>query len=88
MNKKYFISFIEEYWQGQKEGTWIGRMEFEEVGKEVMYPDEIWIGTFNRDGVEKLMDKYDFREVSERTFKKIKKEIERLREIKGGEDDR
>ncbi len=81
--KRYFISFVEEFWVGQKKGTWIGRMEYYIVGGEdKLYPDEIGMGTFDREGVERLRERYDFKEVSGRTLKKIIKEIERLRGVK------
>lgn len=73
---KYFLSLIEEFWQGQKEGTFIGRLEYGLPDQE--FTDEFAIGAFDRDGVEKLREKYDLKTVDEETLKKIEKEIERL----------
>ena len=77
---KYFLSFVEEFWQGQLDGTWIGRMEYREAGKEGMFAEEIGIGTHDRVAVEKLRDKYDFKTVSKRRFEKIKKIIKEMNE--------
>ena len=55
--KKYFISFIEEFWDGQKPGTWIGRVEIhEDSGKST----EIALSSKNREEVEALREKWDF----------------------------
>ena len=56
--KKYFISFIEEFWDGQKPGTWIGRVKIhEDSGKST----EITLSSKNREEVEVLREKWDFK---------------------------
>lgn len=74
---KIFCSVIEEFWPGQKEGTWIGRVEYD-TGER--YPDELRLATFDREGVEKLRDKYDFRDLTPEEFKELTKLVEELNE--------
>ena len=75
---KYFLSFVEEFWPGQLDETWIGRMEYHETGKEGMFAEEIGIGTHDRAAVEKLRDKYDFEIVNKQTFQRLLKEIKKM----------
>ena len=56
--KKYFISFIEEFWVGQKPETWTGRVEIHEDGGQ---STEIPLSSKNREEVEALREKWDFR---------------------------
>jgi len=56
--KKYFISFIEEFWVGQKPETWTGRVEIHEDGGQ---STEIALSSKNREEVEALREKWDFR---------------------------
>lgn len=76
-DKTIFCSFIEEFWPGQKEGTWIGRIEYH---TDKMYPDEIPLSTFDRDAVEKLRDEYDFRDLTPEEFAELKKKAEEINE--------
>ena len=80
--KKYFLSFIEEYWPGQIEGTWIGRVEYKEKNSHGVFPNELGIGTSNRVAVIRLRDKYDFKTVSKRKFLKLKRKVSKLNEVK------
>ena len=75
---KYFLSFVEEFWPGQLDGTWIGRIEYCEVGKEDMFAEEVGIGTHDRDAVERLREKYDFKTVGEGKFSKLKRKVSEL----------
>jgi len=77
---KYFISFTEEFWPGQKDGTWIGRMEYRLPDQQ--FPDEMGFGSLDRAAVEELRAKYDFTEVDKKTFDTIVQEIERIKEKK------
>ena len=56
--KKYFISFIEEFWRGQLPNTWIGRVEVYVKGGE---KTEIALSSKNREEVEALREKWDFK---------------------------
>lgn len=76
---KIFVSFTEEFWPGQKEGTWIGRIEYDRGER---YPDELPLSTFDREGVEKLRDKYDFRDLTPEEFKELTKIVGVLNESK------
>ena len=78
LRRNYFLSFIEEYWPGQREGTFIGRIEVS--AKEGRW--ELGIGTFDRDGVERLRVSYDFKTVNERVYRKIKHLVEGLNNAK------
>ena len=71
---KYFLSFVEEFWPGHMGGTFIGRIEV--ITKEGQW--ELDIGTHDRDAVEKLRVRYDFKTVSERVYRKIKHAIEEI----------
>jgi len=73
---KYFLSFIEEFWPGQIEGTWIGRMEYRKTNDDGLHNSEIGIGTHDRLAVEQLRINYDFKTVSQEKFRDICKEIE------------
>lgn len=78
MSKKIWVSFTEEFWQGQIENTWVGRLEYEIVGEEKQYPEEIGFSCRDSAEVEKLRDKYDWQELSESEFEELKKEIGRV----------
>ncbi len=54
MTKKFFISFVEEYWPNQKPGTSIGRIE--------VYTDKIYADEEIRWAADKLENFYEFRE--------------------------
>jgi len=56
--KKYFINFIEEFWQGQLPNTWIGRVEIHEDSG---VSTEIALSSHNREEVEDLREKWDFK---------------------------
>ena len=75
---KYFLSFVEEFWPGQIEGTWIGRMEYRETNDNGLYNSEIGISTHDCLTIEQLRINYDFKTVSRKRFQKICKEIELL----------
>ena len=73
---KYFLSFIEEFWDGQKPNSFIGRIEIYTGGE---YDDEeIAIRTFDVAGIIKLRDKYDFEEVNKKTLEIIRKKVKQL----------
>ena len=62
-NNDVWISFVEEYWQGQREGTSIGRVE--------VYPrdsgyasEEIPWATERVDRFNEFRDRWDFREIT------------------------
>ena len=57
--KKYFISFIEEFWRGQLPNTWIGRVEVYAKGGE---KTEIALFSHNSEEVEALIEKWDFKD--------------------------
>jgi hypothetical protein len=74
----YFISFVEEFWDGQREGTWIGRMEYsrdQDDWRDDKYPDEVAIGTANRDAIEALRDEWDFKDVTKEQLDMLKEKI-------------
>ena len=79
---KYFINIVEEFWPGQREDTWIGRVEYIEESKYGDYLEEINFSTFDRDGAEKLIQKYDFRTISKREFTKLKQKVAELNQVK------
>ena len=57
--KKYFISFIEEFWRGQLPNTWIGRVEVYVKGGE---KTEIALFSHDSEEVEALIEKWDFKD--------------------------
>lgn len=70
---KIFVSFIEEFWPGQIEGTWIGRIEHSPLKGESQYREEIGLYSFDRTEVEKLRGKYDFRNLSKKDLPSYRK---------------
>ncbi len=80
LGRKYFISFIEEFYPHQKPGTWMGRAEYYN-GTDDEYGDELSIGSFDREGVLELRGKYDWKHITEKEFKKLQKEIDRLNAV-------
>ena len=77
LRRKYWLSFIEEYWRVQIEGTFIGRIEvFTKEGEW-----ELRIYTYNADAVEKLRVKYDFKTVTKKVYLNIKRVVAELNTI-------
>ena len=59
-NYKYFISFTQEYWPGQKEDTVLGR--FEVITDEEQWAiDEIRVGTFKFGEFHRFNEKWGFK---------------------------
>ncbi|HUX79454.1 MAG TPA: hypothetical protein VMW10_06910 [Alphaproteobacteria bacterium] len=78
LRRKYWFNFIEEFWYGQKEGTWIGRIEVHT--KEGQW--EIGIGTHDREAVGKLRKEYDFKTVTEKVYSRLKQKVSELNEVR------
>ena len=72
----YFVSFTEEHWRSQKEGTYIGRLEYRLLDQQ--YPDEFHIATHNRDAVLKLYQKYDCKEIERDELIALKMQIKEI----------
>ena len=74
--RRIFVSFIEEYWAHQVEGTTLGRVEVERLGDR--YPsEEIRWGCQATDEFYAFRDKWDFKYVSEKELSKIRNEIKK-----------
>ena len=73
-NKKYFLSFIEEFWQGQKVKT-MGRVEVY-IEDEQYAIEEIRWGTDKVEEFSKFRDKWDFEDVGQKTLDKIRKTLD------------
>ena len=74
--RRIFVSFIEEYWAHQVEGTTIGRVEVERPGDQ--YPsEEIRWGCQATGGFYAFRDKWDFKYVSAKELLKIRNEIKK-----------
>lgn len=73
---KYFISFVEEYWPGQRVKI-VCRMEVRpEPAKDAYDKEEIHFHTNKVEEYEKLREKWDFLTVSQEELDYIKKHIE------------
>jgi hypothetical protein len=73
----FFLSFVEEYWQGQAPHSVVGRIEVIDPDKD--YADEeIRFGTCNLDKYSAFRERWDFKEVSQDELDLIRKEAERL----------
>lgn len=77
--KRYFVSFVEEFWPGQKEGASIGRVEVYERGQEYAV-DELRWGTRDVDGFLDFENKWDFKELSESELASLKEGLKAFRE--------
>ena len=75
--KKYFISIVEEFWDGQKPNTFIGRAEVH-IDSEQYAIDEIDIRSFNPAGVEEIRKEYDFKHIDEKGLEKLKEDIKKV----------
>ena len=74
--KVIFVSFVEEYWKGQMEGSVMARVEVEYPGDQ--YPrEEIRIACMASPEYYAFRDKYDFSYVSEKTLDMIRDRIKR-----------
>lgn len=82
-NKKYFLSFTEEFWQGQKVRT-MGRVEV--YTKDEQYAiEEIRWGTDMINEFLKFRDKWDFKNVDQKILDKIRKTLDEKFCIKRGD---
>ena len=78
-NKPYFLSFIEEYWQGQKPNSAVGRIEVTDVRDETGYAcEEIRIGTYKLDEYQVFREKWDWKSVTKEELDTIREEAKRL----------
>lgn len=61
-NNRWFLSIIEEFWPGQKEGVCVGRIEV--FDNELKYPYNIYEGRIvaPREIFEKIREIFDFKE--------------------------
>ena len=73
--KSIFISFIEEFWPKQIKGTTIGRIEV--IYNDIYHSEEIRWGCWKNREFDDFREKYDFREVSEKELKEIKRIVAR-----------
>ena len=80
MNKKYFISFIEEFWSGQKVKH-LGRVEVYDDYSEYAI-DEIRFAFNDTELYSKIREKWDFKKVTEKELKELenilKTEIDKI----------
>ena len=74
MEKKYFLSFVEEFWQGQIVKT-MGRVEVS-VEDEPYAIEEMRWGTNKASEFSKFRDKWDFKEVDKDVLDQIRKTLE------------
>ena len=70
-NKKYFINFIEEFWDGNKSLGHFGRIEIFEGDNEV---EELRFEIKNEQEYIAFREKWDFRDISENELKELKEE--------------
>jgi len=74
--KTIFVSFVEEFWPGQQEGSVIARVEVERPG-DIYSSEEIRIYCMGSQGYRDFRDKYDFTYVSEKTLDTIREKIKK-----------
>lgn len=73
------VSFTEEFWPGQKEGTFIGRIEwYDDREPDKKYPFESQVVSSDRNAVEELREKYDLKDLTLEEFDGLLKEIDQL----------
>lgn len=74
--KRYFISFIEEFWPHQKPGTTMGRVEVYKDDGGAYAVEEIRFGTEKIKEFWRFREKYDFRHYHKKGVDKIRRIIE------------
>lgn len=74
-NKKYFLSFVEEFWQGQIVKT-MGRVEVC-VDDEQYAIEEIRWATDSTEEFSEFREKWDFKDVDQKTLDKIRKTLDK-----------
>ena len=79
-----FISFVEEFWNGQKENTTMGRIEVYTDGE---YADEeIRWGTYRVDDFYEFRAAWDFRDITEHQLEWLRKYVAKEYMIKSKEE--
>ena len=68
---KVFISFVEEYWPGQKENTTVGRIEVHKPNDEYASEEIRW-GTYKVKEFLEFREKWDFRDITESQLERLK----------------
>lgn len=76
-NKPYFLNFIEEFWDGQKSGSTMGRIEVSVPG-EPYDREEIRTDTMDRAAYERLRGKWDWKDVDEKELEQVREEAKKL----------
>jgi len=79
-DKNIFLSFVKEYWPGQKEGTIIGRIEVTHPTDEHYPSEELRISCDDIAEYREFEMKHDFKYVSKKTLDEIKRSPFLLRE--------
>lgn len=70
--KPYFLSFVEEYWQGQQPHSVIARIEVCDYDKDDYPIEEIRIGTYKLDEYQRFREEWDFKDVSAEELDQIR----------------
>ena len=89
-NKKYFLSFIEEFWSGQLVNH-LGRVEvYDETSKSPYAKDEIRFVFNDSKEYWKVREEWDFKNVTEEELSKLKRILKRyvkkaINNVKKGE---
>ncbi len=76
-DKPYFLSFIEEFWDSQKAGTVMGRIEVYSPSEQYAI-EEIRTDTANVEGYKRLRGKWDWKDVSAEELVEIREEASKL----------
>jgi len=73
VNKKYFLNFVEEFWQGQAVAH-LGRVEvYDETSKKPYAKEEIRFAFNDSEEYYKIREEWDFKNVNEEELSKLKR---------------
>jgi len=73
VNKKYFLNFVEEFWQGQLINH-LGRVEvYDETSKKPYAKEEIRFAFNDTKEYWKVREEWDFKNVNEKELSKLKR---------------
>ena len=73
VNKKYFLNFVEEFWQGQLINH-LGRVEvYDETSKKPYAKEEIRFAFNDSEEYYKIREEWDFKNVNEEELSKLKR---------------
>ena len=79
--ERYWLNFVEEYWPGQLPNTVIARIEVYDTLSEREFADEeIRVGTSDVDRYNRLVEHWDWAEVTEYHIEWLKKYVEDMNE--------